>query len=65
MRKIRRMVSVVIISCMMAGCLAGCGSGGEKQEARMENDRERKAGRVRSGGEHRRKIQTESHKRGI
>ena len=26
MRKIRRMVSVVMISCMMAGCLAGCGS---------------------------------------
>ena len=29
MRKIRRMVSVVMISCMMAGCLAGCGSGKE------------------------------------
>ncbi len=26
MRRIRRMVSVVMISCMMAGCLAGCGS---------------------------------------
>ena len=48
MRKIRRMVSVVMISCMMAGCLAGCGSW-QKQEARMENDRERKAGQVRSG----------------
>lgn len=29
MRRIRRMVSVVMISCMMAGCLAGCGSGKE------------------------------------
>lgn len=29
MRSIRRMVSVVMISCMMAGCLAGCGSGKE------------------------------------
>ena len=29
MRRIRRMVSVVMISCMIAGCLAGCGSGKE------------------------------------
>lgn len=49
MRKIRRMVSVVIISCMMAGCLAGCGSGketggiqGEQQgtESRSGTERE-------------------------
>ena len=31
MRKIRRMVRVVMISCMMAGCLAGCGSGKETE----------------------------------
>lgn len=48
MRRIRRMVSVVMISCMMAGCLAGCGSG-KKQETRMESGRKRKAGQVRSG----------------
>ena len=49
MRKIRRMVSVVMISCMMAGCLAGCGSGketggiqGEQQgtESRSGTERE-------------------------
>ena len=49
MRRIRRMVSVVIISCMMAGCLAGCGSGketggthGERQgtESRSGTERE-------------------------
>ena len=49
MRKIRRMVSVVMISCMMAGCLAGCGSGkktggthGERQgtESRSGTERE-------------------------
>lgn len=49
MRRIRRMVSVVMISCMMAGCLAGCGSGketggthGEQQgtESRSGTERE-------------------------
>ena len=49
MRRIRRMVSVVMISCMMAGCLAGCGSGketggthGERQgtESRSGTERE-------------------------
>lgn len=49
MRRIRRMVSVVMISCMMAGCLAGCGSGketgdthGEQQgtESRLATERE-------------------------
>ena len=49
MRSIRRMVSVVMISCMMAGCLAGCGSGketggiqGEQQgtESRSGTERE-------------------------
>ncbi len=49
MRRIRRMVSVVIISCMMVGCLAGCGSGketggthGERQgtESRSGTERE-------------------------
>ena len=56
MRKIRRMVSVVIISCMMAGCLAGCGSGretggthGERQgtESRSGTERESIAERYR------------------
>lgn len=49
MRRIRRMASVVMISCMMAGCLAGCGSGketggthGEQQgtESRSGTERE-------------------------
>ena len=49
MRRIRRMVSVVMISCMMAGCLAGCGGGketggthGEQQgtESRSGTERE-------------------------
>lgn len=49
MGRIRRMVSVVMISCMMAGCLAGCGSGketgdthGERQgtESRSGTERE-------------------------
>ena len=49
MRRIRRMVSVVMLSCMMAGCLAGCGSGketggthGEQQgtESRSGTERE-------------------------
>ena len=56
MRKIRRMVSVVIIFCMMAGCLAGCGSGretggthGERQgtESRSGTERESIAERYR------------------
>ena len=56
MRKIRRMVSVVMISCMMAGCLAGCGSGketggthGERQgtESRSGTERESIAERYR------------------
>ena len=56
MRKIRRMVSVVIISCMMAGCLAGCGGGretggthGERQgtESRSGTERESIAERYR------------------
>ena len=36
MRRIRRMVSVVMISCMMAGCLAGCGSGKETGDTHGE-----------------------------
>lgn len=56
MRKIRRMVSVVMISCMMAGCLAGCGSWketggthGERQgtESRSGTERESIAERYR------------------
>ena len=56
MRRIRRMVSVVMISCMMAGCLAGCGSGketggthGEQQgtESRSGTERESIAERYR------------------
>ena len=56
MRKIRRMVSVVMISCMMAGCLVGCGSGketggthGERQgtESRSGTERESIAERYR------------------
>lgn len=56
MRSIRRMVSVVMISCMMAGCLAGCGSGketggiqGEQQgtESRSGTERESIAERYR------------------
>ena len=49
MRKIRRMVSVVMISCMMAGCLAGCGSGketggthGERQGTESRSGTEKK-----------------------
>jgi uncharacterized lipoprotein YehR (DUF1307 family) len=56
MRRIRRMVSVVMISCMMAGCLAGCGSWketggthGEQQgtESRSGTERESIAERYR------------------
>lgn len=36
MRRIRRMASVVMISCMMAGCLAGCGSGKETGDTHGE-----------------------------
>ena len=50
MRKIRRMVSVVMISCMMAGCLAGCGSGketggthGERQGTESQSGTERES----------------------
>lgn len=50
MRRIRRMVSVVMISCMMAGCLAGCGSGkktgdthGERQETESRSGTERES----------------------
>ena len=46
MRKIRRMVSVVMISWR---AVLQAAEAGKKQEARMENDRERKAGQVRSG----------------